>query len=292
MVLKLLKQIGNTFFLGNIYIALCAVALLWSTYLRLGIAVRIDSLSAFLFFATLFQYTLHRFIAFRKRKDSDNEVIVWTSKNLFVLLMIAIISGGMAANVAFHLKRESLLALVPLGLLSVFYELPVFRHQGKPIRLRDVWFFKIILIVFVWTSTTVLLPFLQYDLNVFSTSFIILFFQKACLIFMVALAFDVRDMEYDRRDDVITIPVRYGLIRVRKLMMVLMVLCILLGLMHAIFIAPFSMASVLMSQAAPMLAYFVITVSYRYPIDLVYVILVDGILCFEFLFYYFFKIFF
>ncbi len=292
MVNKLLKQIGNTFFLGNLFMSLCAVALLWATYIRIGITVRIDSLSTFLFFATLFQYTLHRFVAFRKRKDSDNEVIIWTSKNQFLLFMLAIISGGMAANVAFHLQRETLFALIPLGLLSVFYELPVFRFQGKSIRLRDVWFFKIVLITLVWTSTTVLLPFLQYDINVFSTSFIILFFQKACLIMMVALAFDVRDMEYDRKDEVITIPVRYGLIRVRKLMIVLMVMCILMGLLHALFIAPFSMAAVLMSQAAPALAYFVITVSYRYPIDLVYVILVDGILCFEFLLYYFFKLFF
>jgi 4-hydroxybenzoate polyprenyltransferase len=205
--------------------------------------------------------------------------------------MIGIISGGMAANIAFHLQRETLIALVPLGLLSLFYELPLFKHQGKSIRLRDIWFFKILLITFVWTATTVLLPFLQYDISIFSTSFIILFFQKACLVFMVALTFDVRDMEYDRRDSVITIPVRYGLIRVRQLMILLTMLCVLSGLLHALFLSSFSMPVILMSQAAPLLAYFVITVSYRYPIDLVYVILIDGILCFEFLLYYFFKIF-
>ncbi len=290
MIVRILKQIGNAFFLGNIYISLCAVALLWATYLRLGITPRLDSLSTFVFFATLFQYTLHRFVAYRKRKDSDNDVIVWTSKNQFLLLMLGIISGGMAANVAFHLQFESLMILIPLGLLSVFYELPVFKFKNQSVRLRDVWFFKIILITLVWTSTTVILPFLQYDYNIFSTTFIVLFFQKACLVFMVALTFDVRDMEYDRRDNVITIPVRYGLIRVRKTMIILTVICILLAIIHALFLAPFSMPFLLVAQLAPLLAYYIITITYRYPIDPVYVIAVDGILAFEFLLILFFQL--
>jgi 4-hydroxybenzoate polyprenyltransferase len=280
---RILKQFVNAFFLGNIYLSLCAVALLWTTYLRIGVAPRIDSLTTFVFFATLFQYTLHRFLAYRKRKDSDNEVIRWTADNQFLLLMLGIVSGGMAANVAFHLQRDSLMALIPLGLLSVFYELPVFKIKDQSLRLRDIWFFKIILITLVWTSTTVMLPFLQYEVNIFSTTFIILFFQKACIVFMVALTFDVRDMEYDRRDHVITIPVRYGLIRVRKLMIFITTVCVMAGVFHALFLTPFSMPLLLVAQLGPLLAYYIITVTYRYPIDLVYVIAVDGILAMEFL---------
>ncbi len=282
MFYRILKHIVNIFFFGNIYIALCAVAIAWSTYYRLGIPIRVDSLTTFLFFATLFQYTLHRFITFRKRKESDNEVIMWTSPNQFLLLMLGIISAGMAANVAFHLQRATILALLPLGFMSVLYELPLFKYKDVPIRLRDMWIFKIILVTVVWTSIGVVLPFLQFDISLFSTSFILLFIQKAGLVFMSALAFDIRDMEYDRKDNVNTIPVRYGLMRVRKIMIITTVITIIMGITHALFFSPFSMPLILAAELAPLLSYYIITISYRYPLDLVYIIAVDGILAIDF----------
>ncbi|MFN5213093.1 MAG: UbiA family prenyltransferase [Bacteroidota bacterium] len=281
---RIVRQIGNVFFFGNIYMACCAVALLWITYLRAGIPVRLDSLSAFVFFATLFQYTLHRFLALRKHKNSDNEILKWTAENQFLFVMLAIISGGMCANLLFHLTRDTFFLLLFLGTLSLLYELPVFRQDDKQMRLRDIWFFKIILITLVWSCTTAVLPYLQYELNIYSTSFIVLLIQKIALVFIVALAFDIRDMEYDRRDQVITIPIRFGLIRVRKLIIILTALCILTGFIHALWLSPFSMPLILTAQLSPLFSYYIITLAYRYPIDLFFIVAVDGILAVEFIF--------
>jgi 4-hydroxybenzoate polyprenyltransferase len=277
---KNLRRVVDLFLFGNFYLAFCAVGLIYCTYEWIGVPLTFDSLATFVFASTLFQYSLHRLIAMRERAESHNYVIEWSRSNQFLIFMIAIVSGGLAANIAFHLTRESLMVLIPMAILSLLYELP-FKFHNKRYKLRNIWYFKTILIVLVWTFTTVVLPFLEHEVNIFNSTFILLFIHRLILILILAIAFDVRDLDYDKAENVNTIPVTFGLFRVKKLYLFLSFLLLVIGVMRVFFLTEISLSYTLVSILTPILTYWIITMSYKHPKDYFYNTIVDGIMLIE-----------
>jgi 4-hydroxybenzoate polyprenyltransferase len=287
----IIREVVNFFLFGNFFISFCTLALLYTTYYYAGIDIHLDSLSIFVFSATFFQYNLHRLLITRKHDGDDHPTVVWSRRHPFVLTMLCVVSGGVALNTLFHLERSVVNALIPLGLISIFYELPLVNWHGKRVRLRNLWYFKTIMLVLTWTFVTVLLPFLEYENdsviypahNVYSTLFVLLFLKR--LLFMIALAivFDIRDFDYDRRDNVKTIPVMFGIVRARRVIFILMAMIALVGVTQIVLIEGFNIAHIAVNLLFPVIAYYLINQSLRYPTDYFYSIFVDGIMCLELL---------
>lgn len=278
---KYLQEAVDFIFFGNFFIAACAVVLLWTTYFYAGLEIRFDTLTLFVAAATFFQYNLHRLITTRRYKGGDHPTVVWSRKHPFILTMFCLVSGGAAAILFFPLTRGAINALVPLMLMSALYEIPLFNVDGKRIKLRNVWFFKTILLVLTWTFTTVLLPYLQYDLNIYTTDFALLFVKRLLLIAALAVVFDIRDFDYDRAENVKTIPVLFGIMRSRRM---IFALCVLIGLVGIVQVAtasnlhPVHLFAVV---AFPVVSYYIANQSIRYPTDYFYSLFVDGILALE-----------
>ena len=159
----------------------------------------------FVFFATLALYNLHSIVALagQKTKPHPRYRIVYEHLNAVrALTLLAMI--GMAIC-AIGLQISLLLQLVFISVPSLLYILPII--AGK--RLRDISILKIFILAIIWALVTVLLPF-DYFGNEYDCRLGLLLAERAIFVFAIAIAFDIRDMEFDKTLDVKTIPIAVG----------------------------------------------------------------------------------
>lgn len=104
------------------------------------------------------------------------------------------------------------------------YAIPLF---PKKKRLRDFSYIKIFLIAFSWGWVTVIMP--SLELHLFpNVPAIVMFLERCCFVFAIALPFDIRDLAIDKADGVQTFPGKMGVKNAKWL--VYAALALMLGL--------------------------------------------------------------
>src|SRR6185295_8040916 len=210
---NILNEITDAIIFGNFFISVCAASLVLESYLLLGHRPVFDGLTFFVFFSTLALYNFHRLIGIRRIKEEDRGLITgWAAKHQFTLLMFTIIGIGGSGFFVFQLfsKTQIFFSLIPLATVSIFYELPLVKYHKQFERIRNLWMSKAFLIVVVWTITTVLLPAMNIHFRLLNYNVILVMVERLIFIFILALSFDARDVEFDRKDNLKTIPIVYG----------------------------------------------------------------------------------
>lgn len=195
----------------NIFISLAAVALTLQTQVLLGLDLQFHPYLFIIFFATIFEYNLHRLVTILRNPDAlDDGKHAWVKKNTtaFYILVVASVTGFlMAALVA---KPMVLIVLFPIGLITLFYSLPVFKNKKTVFRLREIPGLKIVLISLVWSASTILLPIVQSGIHFSSTHVAAMLAERFLFVFAITLPFDIRDMQSDRGSGLKTIPLWIG----------------------------------------------------------------------------------
>jgi 4-hydroxybenzoate polyprenyltransferase len=195
------------FFQSNIFISLAAVSLTVETQIQLGMKPQWQSYLLFIFFAVLFEYNLHRLLSVLfNREDLTPEKHQLKGENRKEISFLLFVSGAGLFGSAFFVKGEILVAFVPLALLTIIYSILIFGNKNNLFRFRRIPFLKIFLISFVWSVSTVLLPVIQSPDNFDWIHIALIFAERFFFIFAVAIPFDIRDMEADRRTGLKTIP--------------------------------------------------------------------------------------
>ena len=186
-----------------------------------------------IFFATLFDYNLHRFITVITNKEALNtDKHSWVKRNLYLfygVVAISVIGFLYTVSVA---DKKVLITLAPIALLTFFYSIPVFKNSKNIFRLREIPFLKIFLISFVWAASTVLLPIIQSGINYDKENIIAILLERFLFVFAITIPFDIRDMEADARMSLKTIPAVVGKKRAMIISNILLVLFTLLCLLH------------------------------------------------------------
>lgn len=205
---------------SNIFVSCCAASLVLATWAELGLEVSIvDPMVGLVFFATLLVYNLDRVIGTSPEDaDGDSERHGWIERRRRALLGLVAFSGSGTLLMGLLLEWKIFAALIPLGLLSITYSLPILpgREQGWR-RLKDVPGLKIFLIALVWGVATVTLPAWHREVLPWSAEPLWLMGERALFIFIITLPFDVRDLERDARAGVRTLPHLLGVERTRAL---------------------------------------------------------------------------
>lgn len=114
--------------------------------------------------------------------------------------------------------------LAGLGVLSFTYSVPLLPFKKKK-RLKDYGFIKILTLTLVWLIATTVLPLLYLHRPLMSLGTELLL--RAFLIFALCLAFDIRDVVYDARKNIYTLPAFIGVPASFRLIDVLLILFIL-----------------------------------------------------------------
>lgn len=194
----LLKQLINIVLFGNIYIALGTVCLIQSTLIQIGQTDHFPAYSALSFFATLFVYNFQR-IFYKAPKGKPGSVRrAWISEHQLLIRSLAAI-GFTGAGISFFFNDyKILLYLVPLLALCILYFAPFIRLRKNP------WL-KLLTLVGVWTMVTAVVPVLLAN-TAFSQNIVLHIIVRFVFMIAICIPFDIRDLQLDKEDAVITIP--------------------------------------------------------------------------------------
>lgn len=273
-----LKASFNTFVFSNIFIGLSAVTLSLSSYLILAPRdlYRISlSLLSFIFFSTLFVYNYYiTSYSFSMVKPSLKDK--WIMENEKQVKVICFLSLAGITYSALFLKTEQILFLLHLGILSLLYIFPV-RLGSFEFYLRKLPLIKIFVLTYVWASVTVFLPASDVGrLKDFQT--FLVFVERFLFILALAIPFDIRDFEKDKRENVITIP---GVLGIQNAKVVSILLLISYGLFS---LSIHGLDYVSISRVCSgLFAIFLISKIKDQLEDVFYMFLIDGVMIFHFI---------
>lgn len=196
---------------SNIYISLAAVFLTIETQIQLGMKPQVHPYLFIIFFATFFEYNLHRLITvISNSKSLEGDKHKWVKSNpKFFFTVVALSFAGFLISIALA-KKEVIFTLAPIAMITLFYSLPVFKRDVFLFRLREIPMLKIFLISFVWSAITILLPIIQTGLPYDRLHVSLMLAERFLFVFAITIPFDIRDLVIDKESGLKTIPVLLG----------------------------------------------------------------------------------
>jgi 4-hydroxybenzoate polyprenyltransferase len=194
----------------NIFIAVAAVLFTLETQVQLGMKPHLHPYVFIIFFATLCEYNIHRFLSILNNKNAlESEKHSWVKnylKPFYVLVVLSIIGFAIAVLLA---KKTVIIALIPIAIVTLFYSLPL-KGKGNVFRLRQISILKIFLIAIVWSASTIVLPIIQTEIKYDYIHVFIMLVERFLFVFAITIPFDIRDVETDRITGLKTIPILVG----------------------------------------------------------------------------------
>ena len=196
--MKLLFRIFDFYIDASIHVALAVFALSNITAIILKIEADQNFLYT-LFFGTI---TVYNFI---KYGVEAKKYILVSNRYHKTIQFFSFVSFGCSLYFALQLSVNIWIGLGILLFITGLYALPVL---PKAKNLRDLGWFKILLVALVWTGATVFLPALSVDREI-NWNVYIEGLQRFILVLILLIPFEIRDMGYDI-PELRTLPQRYG----------------------------------------------------------------------------------
>lgn len=165
------------------------------------------------------------------------------------------------------------LCCIVLALLSFAYSLPLLPFTEKR-KLRDFGWVKILVLSGVWTIVTSVLPILYWDKSLSAFPYEILL--RFVLLFILCLAFDIRDMQTDLQAHIYTLPNKIGERNTYRLINWMIVLFLALGIIQ--YLRYPSLLRLTGDLLTTLLTWLAIRYTKKHPSDKAYLGLVDGIM--------------
>ncbi|WP_233900767.1 hypothetical protein [Tenacibaculum piscium] len=177
-----------------------------------------DSLYFFLFFATITGYNFVKYSGVAKLQHRGLPI------SLKIIQLFSLCSFLLMCFYASKLRVNTLLLLIPLGILTFLYAVPFLSGFQK--NLRSVGYLKIGIVALVWVGATVFLPIFDIQ-GEFSRTLYLIAIQRFLFVLVLILPFDIRDVQYDAIS-LQTIPKKIGVKKTKKLGYFLLILCLFL----------------------------------------------------------------
>lgn len=178
---------------SNLFIAACAVLMVYQTCRLLLHSSPGFDFSAFVFFSTICSYSFHWWLT--PDIESDSPRLRWLKKNRTVHLVLFF--AGLPGAVVYGLRLAGHWPWLLLAAFITFlYSAPKIPHPFFRV-LRKVALGKTIFLAFVWMYVTTLLP-LQVSDQPWRRDFWLFAGSRFFLIYAICILFDYRDREYDR----------------------------------------------------------------------------------------------
>jgi len=165
-----------------------------------------NALHIFVAANTVVIYNLHYYIKRLPAGVSDRAD--WSREHKWIHPFL-IIAGCLISGICLFSLNWSVIAVsIGLGILSLGYSLPILPFPQKK-RLKDWGILKLILLSLVWASVTVLMPIFFWEKHF--ADYEVEFLLRFCFMLPLCAAFDIRDMETDKQQQIYTLPNAIGL---------------------------------------------------------------------------------
>lgn len=189
--MQIIKRIFDFYIFSNIHVALAVFSLAKITLLTYSIESNL--VPWFVFFSTIASYN---FIRLYKVSEIQNLTFQFVKQHKKSILGLTFLSLLIIIYLNFLLKFTTLLALVPFGLFTFFYVVPMPVRKNNSLALRSVAFLKLFLIAVSWAGVTVLVPLLNYDIELQRIEWVT-FIQRFLFVVVITIPFDIRDVNFD-----------------------------------------------------------------------------------------------
>lgn len=201
----MLKSIFNFFVFSSLYIALCAVIMVYQLQLLFPQVIICMSFYVFVFFSTVCSYNFHWWLTVHSATGSER--LQWALKYKWLHLLLYFI-GLIGAAVSFFLLRQHWFWIAFGAFVTFLYSAPKIPHKFF-IGLRRIAIGKTIFLSFVWMYVTTILP-LVVSGQPWQQHFTWLAFSRFFLIYAICILFDYRDREDDKADGIRSLITRFG----------------------------------------------------------------------------------
>jgi 4-hydroxybenzoate polyprenyltransferase len=264
---------------SNLFISVSSITLTLSTFLILNANLESDDIPflLFIFASTFLTYNIHIWY----EKVGDDPTLprnIWRSRNSLLTKGMFIFFLGCLLVSLFFISGKVIWFTMHLAVFSLFYSAPLLNFKKIP-------FLKIFLISYVWSVSTVILPSINKGFGVLDKEVVEIFVQRIIFILALAIPFDIRDIEVDKRNNIDTLPTLMGFRRAKLLSVILLILFIVLGCFF------YGLDYTFYARLAiGVLAIFLIIKIKRSRTDLYYMVGIDGIMILSYVFLFVFKI--
>jgi 4-hydroxybenzoate polyprenyltransferase len=195
-MMAVLKTVFNYFLFTSLFIAGCAMLMVYQVHELLSLQFDLPAFLAFVFFASICSYNFHWYLT--PDTPSENARVRWTQQHKKLHLAICAV-GGMGATWFFFHFIHHWLWLAGAVVLTFLYSAPKI-SAGPFSALRKIAVGKTLFLTFVWTYVTTILPIAFSDTWNNTSLFFIL--SRFFLIYAICILFDYRDREYDRKEGI------------------------------------------------------------------------------------------
>lgn len=192
-MIRILKATFDFFLFSSLYIALCAVVMVWQSFYLFQLPLHYEFL-LFVFFGTLCSYSFHWYLtpsAFGGSYRTDWSV---RYKKLHFALFLLSVAGS--AYYVWQL-RAHWQWLLATAFITFLYSAPKMPYRPS-LFLRRIAIAKTIFLAFAWAHITAFLPIEFYDHN-WTTAHYTFVVNRFYLIYPICILFDYRDREEDRK---------------------------------------------------------------------------------------------
>lgn len=187
------RKIVDLFVFSSLYIAICAVVMIWQTSRLLLATAPSGRLLGFVFFSTICSYNFHWWLT--PKSASASHRVNWTNRHKLLHFILYLV-GAVGSGVYFLYLWRYIPALLFGVLLTFLYSAP--KLPQKMFRqLQHIAVGKTIFLAAVWTYVTAVLPVVISD-SPWHPSFFWWVASRFFLIYAICIIFDYRDRDDDK----------------------------------------------------------------------------------------------
>lgn len=183
---NVIKNLFRFYINASIHVAFAVVFLQYliaCCYLKITISLPV---MAFVFLGTITGYNFIKYASIAGFKH-----FVLTTKMRVIQIFSGVVFLGLLALLPF-VAVQTLWLLLILGIITFFYAFPLSRKQN----LRQISGLKIVLTAVVWSGVAVLVPVLEFGLEL-NTKTWVLYVQILLFVIVLTLPFEIRDLRED-----------------------------------------------------------------------------------------------
>ena len=195
---------------------MCALALFQTIRLLNGLHIELTHAAVLVFSSTVVYYNFHDisskldFSTLLNLKKSIGDLRLPESE--WVLLLFCIIASGWSL---FYLDFRLIFLFVFISLLSLSYSVPLIPRNGKRIRTREVFVYKLSVIAICWALVSVIVPIWEENLIVQPMILWAQVLMIALFVFALCIPFEIRDVNVEKSRGIKTIPIVVGIRRTK-----------------------------------------------------------------------------
>lgn len=193
----MLRRLFDLFIFSSVYIALCAVMMVYQTNHLLQLKYESQPYYLFVFFSTLCSYNLHWYLT----PYVENEIIriKWTHQHKLMHLVLSAV--GLIFSLWYFIQLNRYWLWISIAVLLTFlYTAPKFPISFLR-QLQKVAVGKTIYLALVWMYVTCCLPFILSQ-EPWTTADTLFCISRFFLIYLICILFDYRDRRNDKKEGI------------------------------------------------------------------------------------------